>query len=212
MKKRIIQIVFVLGVMAFPKEANSQCRDFLDSLKVQKFNLPLRVTCSDLVTEVNPGFEFLEYLSTLDSFTVDTLSPANFNYFFQNLTAIPVHNIWSLDTLTQRSLPDFYRTHQVYLEGYFSITDSVYAVIVDYCDDDGMEKVLFTLDEKMNVIDKLPLAFYVRHGSYTEEDGSKGVWWTQKSSVVLENYRVVSDASHHQNFQILLSGSIHWLD
>ncbi|WNJ18279.1 hypothetical protein [Pontibacter sp. G13] len=180
------------------------------STHFERIELPATIDCRDVITEVNPGFEFVEYLDSFPYYSDSThrLTQAEFDFLFQSEDTLYLHNIWSLIPCCEKSREDFFDSFLLYPGSYLRIAPYVMGFVLWVVDDDGIEKVLYTMDADGQIIDKLPLAFYHRHGSYTEEDGSRGIWWTTKNAEIRQDLSVKTDAGHHNDFQIQRDGKI----
>lgn len=176
----------------------------------KKIELPYTIDCKDLISETNPGFDFISYIDSFPYYSDSNnqLTRTQFDSLFQSVDSLEGHNIWSLDPCCIKSKEDFYNSYLLIPGAFFEIEENVLGFIIWIIDEDGIQKVLYTMDHNLNILGKLPLAFYCRHGSYTEDDGSKGVWWTTKSAVILEDLKVKTDAGHHKEFQIKKNGEI----
>ena len=207
------KVLFVFSLLCFTTHLFSQSneKEVIDIKKrFKEQSLPLNVDCQDLVTDVNPGYELLSYIDTLPFYSDSTnlLTKKEFDYLFQSIDSLTGYNIWSLKECCKKSKDDFYDSFLMFPDCYFEVDKTIHAFIIMHADDDGIEKVLYTFDEDMRLIDKLPLAFYHRHGTYTMDDGGKGIWWSTKRAVINEDFTIKANAGDQQGFEILENGEI----
>lgn len=178
--------------------------------KFGKIDLPCVVHCKDIITEDNPGFELLEYIDAFPFYsdTNNLLSITDFKLLFHSVDTISGHNIWPLEECCFLSKMNFFDSYRIYPSCFFETKDGIYGFVIEVIDNDGLEKILYTFDKDLNLIDKLPLAFYVRHGSFTDADGTKGIWWTDKHATIGIDYRIETSVGDNRYFQILENGTI----
>lgn len=207
MKILLIGLIFQCSYLF--SQTNADYFSFIEA-HFERSDRPDTIGCSDVISEVNPGYEFISYIDSFPYYSDSTnqLSKTQFNYLFQSVDSLYGHNIWSLIPCCRKTKEKFYNSYLIYPGSFFSISEDILGFIVWIVDNDGIEKVLYTVDQKANIKDKLPLAFYNRHGSYTEEDGGRGVWWTDKSAVIFEDLKVKTDAGYHNDFEIKKNGMI----
>lgn len=209
MKITLLLASFILQCTYVFSQTKNEYFSFLEK-HFENTALPDSIHCRDLISAINPGYAFLSYLNTYPYYSnaSNQLSKNQFDYLFQSVDSLYRHNIWSLDACCPNTKEAFYSAFLIYPVAVFAVSENYAAFILSFVDDDGIEKVLYTVDQNAVIIDKLPLAFYHRHGSYTEDDGSKGIWWTTKNAIIFKDLSVKIDAGAHKNFQIKANGVI----
>lgn len=176
----------------------------------ERIELPAKITCEALISEKNPSFEFIAYLEAFPYYadTTHHLSRAQFEFLFQAVDTLYGHNLWSLQPCCEKTRAAFYNSFRIYPGAFFEIGEQVLGFIIWTVDDEGIQKILYTMNHDAELIAKLPVAFYQRAGSYTEDDGSKGIWWASKVAVIDPDLGIKMDAGRYTDFLIEESGAI----
>jgi hypothetical protein len=209
MKTILLSFALLLQCLFVAAQATDTFSSFIKS-HFKKTALPKKVECNDVISDENPGYEFISYLDDFPYYTdtANQVSKEEFDFLFQAVDTLYGYNIWSFDTCCNKSKNAFYDAYLLYPGSYFEIGENILGFVIWIVDNDGINKVLYTADRKGKLLGKLPLAFYNRHGTYTTDDGGRGIWWTARESVIRSDLSIETHAKNHRTFQVLKNGKI----
>jgi hypothetical protein len=133
------------------------------------------------------------------------------HYLFLNADSVYQTNIWSLDTVGRESMETYLSNNQFYVLDTVLSTTLFSGLVIERIESNGSEKYFCTFIKSGNlIISMISIAFNLRSGSYTNEEGGRSPFWAEKKACISKDLVLTTEdgQSTIRKYKILDNGKV----